>query len=319
MSPDRSTNSCHTQPVGSYREMGLLTPTSAHSSSARNTHRSTGRFVPPIITVTTPGHTTRNPYLMLPAAVSHAEKMDIILQDMRQKVQRLPILTEIWQEEFVLAQKVRGSVGECLSQRSVSQDIREVLRGGPTASPLPRSRIALQTGHTIPDFSLPNQSGRYVCALDLCRQGHWVVINFFRGYWCPVCCIAQLTLEKNCNKILQYATILSVSPEIEEGCVEMRGFSFAFDVLTDYDNVVGKQFGLVYTLTPGLIDAYARAGFDLHFQYHTECNQPVELPIPAVYIASPPNGVITWAYLNEDFKKRAPVEDIVAHLEKMHP
>eukprot|EP01105_Mastigella_eilhardi_P000966 TRINITY_DN1122_c0_g1_i1.p1 TRINITY_DN1122_c0_g1~~TRINITY_DN1122_c0_g1_i1.p1 ORF type:complete len:158 (-),score=37.74 TRINITY_DN1122_c0_g1_i1:98-571(-) len=146
----------------------------------------------------------------------------------------------------------------------------------------------------------------------MCRQGKWVVINFFRGFWCPVCCIAMLSMEKQCEEILKYATIMAISPEVEDSA--MRQFNFSFDVLTDPDNVVGKQFGLVYPLTKNIEGGYAQLGFDLRSLNKVKGTNPIEFPLPGVYVASPPDGEITYCFVNEDFKQRAPLEKVAVHL-----
>jgi len=50
---------------------------------------------------------------------------------------------------------------------------------------------ALKIGDTMPSFLLPNAEGRLVFSDDLLRQGP-LVVDFFRGNWCPYC---RRTLE----------------------------------------------------------------------------------------------------------------------------
>src|ERR1700759_583940 len=44
----------------------------------------------------------------------------------------------------------------------------------------------LPVGSKAPDFSLPDTSGRVIRSSDLLALGP-LVINFFRGRWCPYC------------------------------------------------------------------------------------------------------------------------------------
>src|SRR5262249_60360538 len=50
---------------------------------------------------------------------------------------------------------------------------------------------ALKVGDTIPSFMLPNAEGHIVFSDELLKRGP-LVVNFFRGSWCPYC---RRTLE----------------------------------------------------------------------------------------------------------------------------
>ena len=43
---------------------------------------------------------------------------------------------------------------------------------------------SMKVGDVMPNFVLPNSEGRLVFSDDLLRQGP-LVVNFFRGNWCP--------------------------------------------------------------------------------------------------------------------------------------
>ena len=45
---------------------------------------------------------------------------------------------------------------------------------------------ALQVGDYAPDFSLPNVHGELVTLAEMLAHGP-VVLNFYRGGWCPYC------------------------------------------------------------------------------------------------------------------------------------
>ena len=44
----------------------------------------------------------------------------------------------------------------------------------------------LPVGAKVPEFALPDSSGRLVRSTDLLAVGP-VILNFFRGRWCPYC------------------------------------------------------------------------------------------------------------------------------------
>ncbi|HBH12575.1 MAG TPA: hypothetical protein DDX29_05635 [Clostridiales bacterium] len=84
-----------------------------------------------------------------------------------------------------------------------------------------------------------------------------------------------------------------------------------FEILSDTDNVVAKQFGLVFQLEDKLIALYQKMGIDL---VKSQENQNNELPIPATYVVNTV-GVIKLAYLNSDYTKRLEPMDAVAALD----
>src|SRR5277367_1345013 len=45
---------------------------------------------------------------------------------------------------------------------------------------------ALKTGDVFPEFALPDIEGGFVLSSELLRRGP-LVINFYRGQWCPFC------------------------------------------------------------------------------------------------------------------------------------
>jgi len=53
---------------------------------------------------------------------------------------------------------------------------------------------SLKVGDAMPSFLLPNAEGRLVFSDDLLARGP-LVINFFRGNWCPYCLKTLKALE----------------------------------------------------------------------------------------------------------------------------
>ena len=84
-------------------------------------------------------------------------------------------------------------------------------------------------------------------------------------------------------------------------------------MLCDVDNGVALQCGLVFRLTNDIIQDYLADGFDLAQVYG---NSSWFLPIPASYIVMP-NGTISWAYVNPDFRYRMDPEEILHAVEEL--
>src|SRR5215471_16221460 len=53
---------------------------------------------------------------------------------------------------------------------------------------------ALKVGDAMPSFALPNAEGRLVASDELLDRGP-LVVNFFRGDWCPYCLQVLKALE----------------------------------------------------------------------------------------------------------------------------
>src|SRR5690606_2981204 len=82
-----------------------------------------------------------------------------------------------------------------------------------------------------------------------------------------------------------------------------------FHVLTDLDNIVGKQYGVVYTLTDDVARLY-NEGFGLS-EYNGNTNN--ELPLGVAYVIDT-DGTILYAFKDVDYRKRAEPSDILMAL-----
>ncbi len=62
-----------------------------------------------------------------------------------------------------------------------------VFVGSPMAQtkPYPKPQVASAQGRMAPDFTLKDQDGKDFKLSN--QRGHWVLLFFYRGYWCPYC------------------------------------------------------------------------------------------------------------------------------------
>lgn len=172
----------------------------------------------------------------------------------------------------------------------------------------------LKVGDTIPDFTLPNATGQTVNIHDLLAQGS-VVIAFYRGGWCPYCNLELKALQNALNSIQETgATLVAISPETPDNSLTTQEKNeLTFPVLSDMDNQVARQFGLVFKLPTSLRPIYEGFGIDLA-AYNG--NDHFELPIPATYVVQS-NGEIVYAFADVDYTKRAEPSDVVNALKKL--
>lgn len=172
----------------------------------------------------------------------------------------------------------------------------------------------LEVGEHAPNFKLLNADDKWVDLASTLERGP-VVLSFYRGVWCPFCNKELKGLERVLPKMEELgATVLALSPETRDHVQEnVEKNKLTFDLLTDTDNAVAKLFGLHFVLDDKTVDKYEGYGIDVATHNGTGKH---ELPIPATYIIDT-DGVIAYAFVDEDYTKRAKTRDIVKALEKL--
>jgi len=170
---------------------------------------------------------------------------------------------------------------------------------------------AHKTGDTIPEISLPNISGELVSLQEMLKQGPLIVL-FYRGGWCPYCNLELQAWQDVASRVSEKgARIVAISPETPDHIqATAEKHSLSFEVLSDKDNIIAKQMGLVYTLPEELIGLYKQFGIDLE---EGQGNQNSELPIAATYIVNT-DGTISYDFLEEDYKLRAEPQTVIDKL-----
>jgi peroxiredoxin len=196
---------------------------------------------------------------------------------------------------------------------TIPQSTQTLMQEATTA--LEQSRILekiLTVGDTIPYFSLPNATGEIVNMRELLAQGP-VVIAFYRGGWCPYCNLELRALQQALASIQGTgATLVAISPETPDNSLTTQEKNeLEFQVLSDRDNQVAREFGLVFRLPASLLPIYEDFGIDLIA--HND-NNHFELPIPATYVVRQ-DGTVKYAFANVDYTKRAEPSEIVNALQ----
>ena len=99
---------------------------------------------------------------------------------------------------------------------------------------------ALKPGDAIPQFLLHDAEGRLLASEDLLARGS-LVINFFRGNWCPYCRQTLKALETALPEIeAAGARLVALSPERGRYLAAAKRVQrLSYDVLSDVDGAVG--------------------------------------------------------------------------------
>ncbi|MDD3320228.1 MAG: peroxiredoxin-like family protein [Paludibacter sp.] len=172
---------------------------------------------------------------------------------------------------------------------------------------------ALNVGDKAPDFSLNNSLHKPVGLYAELKNGS-VILTWYRGGWCPYCNITLHYLQEKLPEFQKAgATLIALTPELpDQSLTTSEKHKLEFQVLSDIENKIGKQYGVVFKLTPEVADMYQKA-FDLHKYNGDESN---ELPLAATYVIDQ-NGIIQYAFLDADYRNRAEPTEILKALAKI--
>lgn len=166
-------------------------------------------------------------------------------------------------------------------------------------------------GDKMPDFELPNQHGDVRRISDYLAKAP-VVLNIYRGGWCPYCNMEMKALHDALPDIKnQGAILLGLSPETPDKAeLTAQNAEIDIEILSDSGNRVARKLGLVFELPQALRPIYSKIGIDIT-AYNGD--ESFELPVPATFIIGQ-DGIITYAFVNSDYTLRLEPSDIVKAL-----
>ena len=170
---------------------------------------------------------------------------------------------------------------------------------------------ALKVGDTLPDATLNDATGSPVALSALLAHGP-LIINFYRGGWCPYCNLELKAYQDMLPEITELgANLVAISPEKPDNSLTTAEKNeLTFPVLSDAGNSFAKSLGLVFELTGDLKALYEGFGLDLP---NANAGSGWTLPIPAVYVVGT-DGKILFADVDLDYRRRAEPSDALAVL-----
>lgn len=159
----------------------------------------------------------------------------------------------------------------------------------------------LPVGAKAPEFALRDAANRIVKSHDLLALGP-LVINFFRGRWCPYC-VTELQSWRDlyANVRQRGGLLVGISPQtIRQNDFLGIQHALGFPLLSDPGCQVSNRFRLAYSVAPAHQQYYRSILVNIPFVNGDESWQ---LILPATYVIAPDNTVI-FAEAHADFRVR---------------
>ena len=173
---------------------------------------------------------------------------------------------------------------------------------------------AINSGDKAPDFELPNATGGTVRLYEVLDKGP-VVLNFYRGGWCPFCNLELQALQSRLQEIRNLgATLIGISPETPDNSLTTaEKHQLDFDVLSDLGNKTARDYGLIFTVYEEMRPLYLKWELDVPA---VNGDNSWELPVPATYLIDK-DRVVRAAHVDKDYTKRMEPDLILAELRKL--
>lgn len=171
-----------------------------------------------------------------------------------------------------------------------------------------RTALGLEKGDQIPEFQLPDATGKIISIMDKLEDGP-VILTFYRGGWCPYCNLELNAYQRELRAVKESgATLIAISPETPDASLSTKEKNeLEFIVLSDEKNNVAKQFDLVFSMPDYLIEVYQQSGLDVAGH---NGNQDWELPKPATFVINT-SGKIVFAEVNSDYTQRTEPSKVI--------
>lgn len=170
---------------------------------------------------------------------------------------------------------------------------------------------ALQIGDIIPDIPLTNNEGNTIKLNELIKS-EYLILNFYRGGWCPYCNMELREYERLQNDFNNVGTdIVAISSEIAELALKTSSKNvISYPILTDKDAQLMKAIGIVFKLDEASKREFVNFGMDFS---HINGNGNYELPVPAIYVINKEFKVV-FVHFEENYMTRLEPKELLNEL-----
>lgn len=156
-------------------------------------------------------------------------------------------------------------------------------------------------GSAAPLFELLDGTGATVGLADRLAAGP-VVVVFYRGGWCPYCNLHLAELNSSLDEIRSLgASLIAISPQRPDDSLSIaEKHDLGFDVLSDPDQQVIRDYHLQFQLPESLHEVYRQMGMGLDQQ---NADGSWNLPVPATFVIDR-SGIVRAGHVDPDYKER---------------
>lgn len=178
----------------------------------------------------------------------------------------------------------------------------------------------LKVGAHAPAFALEDaRTGKPIRSADLLALGP-LVINFFRGRWCPYCVTELETWRELHSEVRKKgANLVAISPQTtRQNNFMIEQHALPFPLLADPGAATAEKFGIAYTIPTDHRRYFQSILVNIPFNnaglsYHNATEASWRLPLPAVFVIAQ-DGTITFAEAHADFRVRPEPTEVLAAL-----
>ena len=133
---------------------------------------------------------------------------------------------------------------------------------------------------------------------------------FYRGLWCPFCNQALSAYQQMVSDLTAAgATLVAVSAQTPQFTGKTREeLGITYLLLSDIDNHLARQYGIVFELEDELDQIYRSLGADLK---SVNGSDSLTLPLASAFVIDQ-DAVIREAFVNLDYAQRVEPEELIA-------
>ncbi|MCA1011706.1 peroxiredoxin-like family protein [Halobacillus halophilus] len=171
----------------------------------------------------------------------------------------------------------------------------------------------LAEGDKAPDFTLENATGDSITLSKELSKGP-VILNFYRGGWCPYCNLELRAYEAILDDIkAEGAQLIAISPQTPDQSLTTREKNnLSYEVVSDPAQEVIKDYNLLFEMPDYLVETY-KNDFNINLNEYNSSENPWRLPVAGTVVIGQ-DGTILMSSANIDYMYRAEPREVLMHL-----
>ncbi|WP_298508090.1 peroxiredoxin-like family protein [uncultured Kordia sp.] len=174
---------------------------------------------------------------------------------------------------------------------------------------------ALQVGDTIPNIPLIDNYGNSIDLKEI-QQNEFLILNFYRGGWCPYCNMELREFERLRDAFKKADTdIVAISAELPQLATQtVQKNTISYPILTDRNAAFMKAIGIVFELDEASKKEFDNFGMDFSKIHGNHNNQ---LPVPAIYVIDRHQKIV-FIHFEADYMTRMEPSELLKTLKMIN-